>query len=130
MSQSGGYARIEVIPYLPIFRQYRPPMSNMPLQTNTLNLPRTKDGGPMPNMSHQMQQGHGMKLDQFTSSSMKKLDSPYVMDQNIAMSPGSGQLTASRRETEARGDMDRIQNMASPAQSIGDKAMATSMMVG
>jgi hypothetical protein len=104
-------------------------MSNLPLQTNTLNLPRMKEGGPMSNMPpHQMQQPSGMKMDQFNPSSMKKLDSPYVMDRDMAMSPGSGKLMPSRRETDARGDQgqmsDTIQNMASPAQSIGDnKAM-------
>jgi len=73
-----------------------------------------------------MQQSSAYKIDPSTLG-IKKLDSPS-MNKEIAMSPSSEKLTASRRETEGKGDqtksgsfmIENMRNQSSPAQSSTD----------
>ena len=94
-------------------------MTNMPLQTNTLNMPRNKD---LAALALMQQQAAAYRIDP-NALGIKKLDSPSI-NKDIPMSPSSEKLVASRRETEGKGDQNKsgafaIENMlnqSSPAQ--------------
>lgn len=103
-------------------------MVNLPLQTNTLNIPRTKEMGHL----SLMQQASNFKIDP-NALGVKILDSPSI-SKEIAMSPSSERLIASRRETEGKADQTKsspyaIENMLnqtlSPTRILSDSRAGT-----
>jgi len=81
-------------------------MINMPLQTNTLNIPRNKEVGSVP-----LAQNALIFKNDPNVLGHKKLNSPSV-NQETSLSPRSERLIVSRKETESKGDQEKYGTMA------------------